>query len=92
MAVVLPQGVLFRAAKEGKIRQMLIESDLLDTIIGLGPNLFYGTGLSACVLILRIQKPAKKSRCRLANPGRYVSIAAICIDGKGNNKIRRILL
>jgi len=92
MAVVLPQGVLFRAAKEGKMRHMLIESDLLDTIIGLGPNLFYGTGLSACVLILRMQKPAKKLRCRLANPGRYVSIAAICIDGKGNNKIRRILL
>ena len=62
MAVVLPQGVLFRAAKEGEIRKKLLEMDLLDTVIGLGPNLFYGTGLSACVLILRQDKPANRKK------------------------------
>lgn len=60
IAVVLPQGVLFRAAKEKKMRRALLKIDLLDTVIGLGPNLFYGTGLSACILILRASKPAAR--------------------------------
>ncbi len=57
MAVVLPHGVLFRGGKEGDIRRKLLEMDLLDTVIGLGPNLFYGTGLAACILIFRANKP-----------------------------------
>ena len=57
MAVVLPHGVLFRMAKEGKIRQKLLEMDLLEAVIGLGPNLFYGTGLAACILVFRETKP-----------------------------------
>jgi len=56
MAVVLPHGVLFRMAKEGKIRRKILEMDILDTIIGLGPNLFYGTGLAACILVFREKK------------------------------------
>lgn len=59
MAVVLPHGVLFRMGAEGRIRQRLIEDDLLDAVIGLGSNLFYGTGLAACILVFRKQKPAK---------------------------------
>ena len=57
MAVVLPHGVLFRMAKEGKIRRKLLEMDILEAIIGLGPNLFYGTGLAACILVFRETKP-----------------------------------
>jgi type I restriction enzyme M protein len=57
MAVVLPHGVLFRMAKEGKIREKLLEMDLLEAVIGLGPNLFYGTGLAACILVFRETKP-----------------------------------
>lgn len=57
MAVVLPHGVLFRMSAEGKIRQKLLEMDLLEAVIGLGPNLFYGTGLAACVLVFRAAKP-----------------------------------
>ena len=56
MAVVLPQGALFRGGVEGKIRQKLLEMDLVEAVIGLAPNLFYGTGLAACVLILRQRK------------------------------------
>jgi type I restriction enzyme M protein len=56
MAVVLPHGVLFRGGKEGKIRQNLLELDLLEAVIGLGPNLFYGAGLAACVLVFRSRK------------------------------------
>ncbi len=50
MAVVLPHGVLFRGAGEGKIRKQIIDFNLLDAVIGLPANLFYGTGIPACVL------------------------------------------
>ena len=45
VATVMPHGVLFRGGAEGEIRRRIIEDDLLDTVIGLGPNLFYGTGI-----------------------------------------------
>jgi len=57
MAVVLPHGALFRMAAEGKIRQKILGMDILDAVIGLGPNLFYGTGLAACILVFRERKP-----------------------------------
>ncbi|MFD3917539.1 N-6 DNA methylase [Streptomyces sp. NPDC058595] len=50
---VMPHGVLFRGSTEQKIRAKLIEADLLEAVIGLAPNLFYGTGIPACVLVLR---------------------------------------
>lgn len=53
MAVVLPHGVLFRGASEGKIRKQLVELNLLDAVIGLPANLFYGTGIPACILIFK---------------------------------------
>jgi type I restriction enzyme M protein len=61
MAVVLPHGALFRMGKEGEIRQKLLAMDLLEAVIGLGPTLFYGTGLAACILIFR-QKKAKERK------------------------------
>jgi type I restriction enzyme M protein len=60
MAVVLPHGVLFRMGAEGKIRRKLLGMDLLEGIIGLGPNLFYGTGLAACILVFRRRKSAAR--------------------------------
>lgn len=57
-AVVLPQGVLFRGGKEGEIRKQLILSDKLDCVITLVSNLFYGAGVSACILLLNNSKPA----------------------------------
>lgn len=53
MGVVLPHGVLFRGASEGKIRKQLVEMNLLDAVIGLPENLFYGTGIPACILIFK---------------------------------------
>lgn len=55
-AVVLPQGVLFRGGKEGEIRQKLILSDKLECVISLVSNLFYGAGVSACILLLNNNK------------------------------------
>lgn len=60
VAVVLPQGALFRQGAEAKIRTHILKSDIVDAVIGLAPNLFYGTSLAACVLILRLQKQPKK--------------------------------
>lgn len=56
MAVVLPHGALFRMGAEGRIRQKILGMDLLEAVIGLGPNLFYGTGLAACILVFRQRK------------------------------------
>ena len=53
MAVVLPHGVLFRGASEGNIRKQLVDLNLLDAVIGLPANLFYGTGIPACILVFR---------------------------------------
>lgn len=61
-AVVLPQGALFRGGAEGRIRRALLEADLVDAVIGLASNLFYGTGLAACVVILRQRKSSDRAR------------------------------
>ncbi|MFD7162129.1 type I restriction-modification system subunit M [Streptomyces violascens] len=52
-AIVMPHGVLFRGGKEREIREGLLNGDCIEAVIGLGPNLFYGTGIPACVLVLR---------------------------------------
>jgi len=66
LAVVLPQGVLFRAGAEQRIRQRLIEEDLIEAVIALAPNLFYGTGIAATVLVLRERKaPAQQGKVLL---------------------------
>ena len=56
MGVVVPHGVLFRGAKEGKIRQQLIDENLLDAVIGLPEKLFYGTGIPAAILVFKKSK------------------------------------
>ena len=61
MAVVLPQGVLFRGGAEGEIRRQLVGTDYIDAVITLGDKIFYGTGLSPCVLVLRLVKPSERA-------------------------------
>ena len=61
MAVVMPQGILFRGNEEGRIREKMVKSDLVEAVVTLGDKLFYGTGLSPCFLILRRMKPATHS-------------------------------
>lgn len=56
MTVVLPHGALFRKGAEGKIREALLKQDMLEAVIGLGANIFYGTQLAACVMIFKQQK------------------------------------
>ncbi|RXM69302.1 type I restriction-modification system subunit M [Clostridium tetani] len=59
MAIVLPHGVLFRGAAEGKIRETLIGKNYLDTIIGLPANLFYGTSIPTVILVLKKNRENK---------------------------------
>lgn len=61
IAVVLPQGALFRQGAEGRIRSHVLESRTVEAVIGLGENLFYGTSLAACVLVLRNNRDQEHS-------------------------------
>jgi len=53
IAAVAPHGVLFRGAAEGRIRQRVVDENLLDAVIGLPENLFYGTSIPACILVFK---------------------------------------
>jgi len=56
VGVIVPHGVLFRGGSEGKIRQKLVEENLLEAVIGLPPNLFYGTGIRAVMMLFNRKK------------------------------------
>ena len=60
LGVVMPHGVLFRGSAEGKIRQGLLQENLFEAVIGLAPNLFYGTGIPASILVLNRNKPTAR--------------------------------
>ena len=55
----MPHGVLDRGESEGLIRRRIVENNLIDTIIGLPPNLFYGTSIPTCLIILKNNKKNK---------------------------------
>jgi len=59
VGVIAPHGVLFRAGSEGKIRQQLIKENLLDAVIGLPANLFFGTGIPAVILLFKKNRKKK---------------------------------
>ncbi|WP_349810890.1 type I restriction-modification system subunit M [Xanthomonas dyei] len=80
MAVVVPHGVLFRGAAEGRIRQKLIDENLLDVVIGLPEKLFYGTGIPAAVLVFRTKKKDKNVL--------FIDASRHYQDGKNQNLLR----
>ncbi|MET8801621.1 N-6 DNA methylase [Streptomyces sp. NPDC004546] len=61
-AVVVPHGVLFRGGAEGEIRRGLVEDDRLEAVIGIGANVFYNTGIPACILVLKGDQGRSKDR------------------------------
>lgn len=83
MATVIPHGVLFRGGAEGKIRAGFIKGDLIEAIIGLPQNIFYGTGIPAAVLVINKNKPQ-------AHKGKILFIdASQGFEKNGNkNKLR----
>jgi type I restriction enzyme M protein len=75
MTVVLPQGVLFRQGAESKIRKTLIELDLLEAVIGIGSNIFYGTQLAPSILVFNNNKVNdKKSRVMFIDASEQLKI------------------
>lgn len=82
VGVVMPHGVLFRGGSEAKIRQCLIERDLLDAVIGLPPNLFYSTSIPACILVFRDQKAAERKDHVL-----FVDGSSRFVKGKNQNRM-----
>ncbi len=58
-AILFPHGVLFRN-EESEMRRKLVELDLVECVLGLGPNLFYNSPMEACVVVCRARKPAKR--------------------------------
>jgi len=58
-AILFPHGVLFRN-EERKMREKIVESDLIECVLGLGPNLFYNAAMEACVVVCRADKPAER--------------------------------
>lgn len=82
MAVVCPHGVLFRGGAEGKIRKGLLEADLIEAVVGLGPNLFYGTGIPAAVLFINRGKSAeRRNKVLVVNGEKEI------IPGKNQNSL-----
>jgi type I restriction enzyme M protein len=82
MAVVLPHGILFRGGAEGKIRHGLLNDDRIEAVIGLASNLFYGTGIPACIVVINNKKPKSRQGKVLIING-----ALEFVEGKNQNSL-----
>lgn len=78
--VVVPHGVLFRGDSEGRIRKAMLEENLVHAVVGLPPNLFYGAGISAALLIF---KKGRKQKDVL-----FIEASKQYLEGKKQNKLR----
>jgi type I restriction enzyme M protein len=82
LASVMPHGVLFRGGEEREARKYFIEHGYLEAIIGLPSNLFYGTGIPACILVLNKAGAAERDQVLFINAGREYR------EGKAQNHLR----
>lgn len=83
MAVVMPHGVLFRGGAEGRIRESLVRDDLIEAVVGLPANLFYGTGIPAAVLIITSVKQEARRNSVL-----FIDGSADFEDGTNQRRLR----
>lgn len=81
MGVIVPHGVLFRGSSEGKIREQLIKENLLEAVIGLPSNLFFGTGIPAAILIFNKAKDKNKDVL-------FIDASREFESGKNQNRLR----
>lgn len=81
VGVVVPHGVLFRGASEGKIRKRTIEDNILEAVIGLPANLFFGTGIPAAILIFNKGKGSNENVL-------FIDASQYYEAGKNQNKLR----
>ncbi|KAB2918272.1 MAG: type I restriction-modification system subunit M [Bacteroidetes bacterium] len=83
VVVVMPHGVLFRGGKEKEIRQGMLNADVIEGIISLPPQLFYGTGIPACIMVLNKNKPDE-----LKNKVFFINADKEYAEGKKQNNLR----
>lgn len=83
LGVVMPHGVLFRGGGEAEIRRELIKEDLIEAVIGLPSNLFYGTGIPAAVLVMSRAKPMERRGKVL-----FINASQEFEEGKAQNSLR----
>ncbi len=89
VGVIVPHGVLFRGGAEGKIRQKLIEDNLLEAVIGLPANLFYGTGIPAAIVIFnKARKPWAKAKSNRDKHVLFIDASREFEDAKNQNRLR----
>lgn len=84
MGVVVPHGVLFRGSSEKRIRQGILEDDLLEAVVGLPSALFYGTGIPAALLIINKRKPEERKGKVL-----FINSELEYEESKNQNKLRQ---
>lgn len=82
LATIMPHGVLFRGGEEAEARKYFIDKKYLEAIIGLPANLFYGTGIPACIFVLNKQGAADRTHCLIINADREYH------EGKAQNFLR----
>ncbi|CAG0975511.1 putative type I restriction enzymeP M protein [Burkholderiales bacterium] len=89
VGVIVPHGVLFRGGAEGKIRQKLIEENVLEAVIGLPANLFFGTGIPAAIVIYnRARKPWDQAATERDKHVLFVDASREYQDDKNQNRLR----
>jgi type I restriction enzyme M protein len=89
VGVVVPHGVLFRGASEGVIRRTFIEENILEAVIGLPAQLFFGTGIPAALLLLnKGRKPWKQAKSERDKHVLFIDASREFLDGKKQNRLR----
>ena len=83
MATIMPHGVLFRGGTEKAIRESILKEGIVEAIISLPPNLFYGTGIPACVLVINKNRPADHKDTVL-----FINADAEYGEGRAQNYLR----
>jgi len=83
VVVVMPHGVLFRGGKEKDIREGMLKADVIEGVISLPPQLFYGTGIPACIIVLNKNKPDE-----LKNKVFFINADKDFAEGKKQNTLR----
>jgi len=82
-ALIVPHGVLFRGGTEGKIREELIQSDLIEGVIGLPSNLFFNTAIPVAILLINKDKPKDRKEKIF-----FIDASEEFQKGRGNNQLR----
>lgn len=83
MATIMPHGVLFRGGMEKVIRKGFIDDRILEAVIGLPPNLFYNTGIPACILVINKNRPPEQKDSIL-----FINADAEYYEGRAQNALR----